>query len=75
MRYALYLSKDGRILSATYEKYAADNMPLVDALPEGDISDYAYRNGEYTYDPLPKSEKVELVWTDYALNTLLGVTE
>ena len=35
MRYALNLSAEGRILSATYEKYAAKNMPIVDALPEG----------------------------------------
>ena len=56
MRYALNLSAEGRILSATYEKYAAKNMPIVDALPEGDTSDYIYRNGEYIHDPLPKTE-------------------
>lgn len=56
MRYALNLNADGRILSATYEKYAAENMPIVDALPEGNISDYIYRNGEYIHDPLPKTE-------------------
>lgn len=75
MRYALNLRDDGRILSATFEKYATENMPLVDTLPEDDISDYIYQNGEYIYSPLPKSEVVETVTTDDVLNTLLGVTE
>lgn len=52
MRYALNLGEDGRILSVTFEKYAAENMPLVDILPDGDVSDYIYQNGEYIYDPL-----------------------
>ena len=59
MRYALNLRDDGRILSATFEKYATENMPLVDTLPEDDISDYIYRNGEYIYDPIPKPEQPE----------------
>lgn len=59
MKYALNLNADGRILSATFEKYATENMPLVYALPEGDISDYLYVNGEYVYDPLPEPEKPE----------------
>lgn len=75
MRYALNLRDDGRILSATFEEYATENMPLVDTLPEDDISDYIYQNGEYIYDPIPKSEVVETVTTDDVLNTLLGVTE
>ena len=56
MRYALNLSADGRILSATYEKYASENMPIVDALPEGDTSDYIYQDGKYIHAPLPKNE-------------------
>ena len=76
MKYALNLNEDGRILSATYEKYAAENMPIVDTLPEGDISDYVYRNGEYIHDPLPKPEQPkEEATTDDVLNALLGVTE
>lgn len=75
MKYALNLSEDGRILSATFEKYAVENMPLVDILPDGDISEYIYRNGEYIHDPLPKPEIVERITTDDVLNTLLGVSE
>lgn len=75
MKYALNLSEDGRILSATYEQYASENMPLVDALPEGDIYEYLYQNGEYIHDPLPKPEEVEEPNADAVLNALLGVTE
>ena len=56
MKYALNLAEDNRILSATYEKYAVDGMPIVETLPEGDISDYLYVNGEYIYNPLPIPE-------------------
>lgn len=55
-KYALNLDEDGRILSATYETYAAPSMPLVEALPDGDITDYKYINNEYVYDPLPKPQ-------------------
>lgn len=59
MKYALNLSEDGRILSATFEEYATKDMPLVDSLPEGDISEYLYQNGEYIHDPIPVPEKGE----------------
>jgi hypothetical protein len=75
MKYALNLNEEGRILSATFEKYAAENMTVVDSLPEGNISDYIYRNGEYIHNPLPKPERIERVTTDDVLNTLLGVSE
>lgn len=53
MKYALNLSEDGRILSATFEQFAAKGNVIVDALPEGDISEYRYENGEFVHDPLP----------------------
>lgn len=59
MKYALNLADDGRILSATYEKYAREGQPIVDTLPDGDISDYLYVNGEYVYSPLPRQEEPE----------------
>lgn len=75
MKYALNLAEDGRILSATFEQYAATGQPLVDELPEGNIADYLYRDGEYIHDPLPNpDEPAEPVpTTDEILNTLLGV--
>ena len=83
MRYALNLADDGRILSATFEDFPVTNAVLVDELPEGNVYDYRYVNGEYVYDPLPVIED-ERVPTDAeriaeleeALAMLLnGVTE
>ena len=53
MKYAINLAEDGRILSATYPQYAPESAIVVDTLPDGDISDYLYVNGELVYDPLP----------------------
>lgn len=53
MKYALNLAEDGRILSATYEKFAPADAPLVDELPEGNIADYRYVDGAYVHDPIP----------------------
>ena len=72
-KYALNLDEDGRILSATYETYAAPSMPLVEALPDGDITDYKYINNEYVYDPLPKPDpELQEPTADELLDILLG---
>lgn len=59
--YALNVNEDGRILSTCIVlpngKY--DGMPLVETLPDGDITDYLYVDGEYIYDPLPEPEQPE----------------
>ena len=39
-KYAMNLAEDGRVLSATFEKYAPDGSVLVDELPEGDLAHY-----------------------------------
>lgn len=59
--YALNLAEDGRILSAcvVLPNGNYDGMPLVDILPDGDISDYLYIDGQYVYDPLPEPEQPE----------------
>ena len=52
--YALNISEiDGRILSATFKQYAPVDAICVDALPEGDIHEYRYENGQFIHDPLP----------------------
>lgn len=62
MIYALNLAEDKRILSACVvlgwregddipETY--NEMPVVETLPEGNLPDYRYTNGEYVHDPLP----------------------
>lgn len=55
--YALNLDEEtGRILSATFPRYATSGMPMVDELPEGNIGNWLYKDGEYVYDPLPEEE-------------------
>ena len=52
---ALNLSEDKRVLSAC-EMIVGQNykdMPKVTKLPNGDITEYKYINGEFVYDPLP----------------------
>lgn len=59
--YALNLNEDSRILGAcvVLEKGIYTGMPIVDSLPEGNICDYLYINGEYVYDPLPVEPIIE----------------
>ena len=57
-KYALNLAEDGRVLSATFEKYAPDGSVLVDELPEGNLDDYRWQDGTVVYDPLPEPEPV-----------------
>ena len=56
MMYGLYLDENRRIICATFEKYAADGIDLVDKLPDGNLRDYRYVDGKYVYDPLPEPE-------------------
>lgn len=60
MTYALNLAEDGRVLSVTFEEFAVEGMPIVDSIPEGDVSQYRYENGEFIYDPVPVEEVEEL---------------
>lgn len=58
MASALCLYEDNRIHSAwkVLPNGNYDGMPIVDTLPEGNLPDYLYIDGEYVYDPLPKPE-------------------
>lgn len=83
MKYALNIDTDGRILSATMEEYAPADAVIVDELPEGDIADYLYVDGQYAHDPLPKQEEeqpsqmdrieAQLAYTAMMTDTLLEV--
>ena len=55
-KYALNLAEDGRVLSATFEKYAQYGSVLVDDLHDGNLSDYRWQDGAFVYDPLPEPE-------------------
>ena len=61
MKYALNLSQEGRILSAcvVLEDGNYEGMPVVETLPQADISDYLYEDGAYVFDPLPAQEQEE----------------
>lgn len=72
--YSLNLDKDGRILSACICLEGFEYTNIVDALPEGDISNYKYIGGEYVYDPLPEPEpQPEEPTIDNVLDALLGI--
>jgi len=59
MKYAINLSKsNGRVLSATYSRFAHKDAVIVDKLPDGNIADYRYENGEFVYDPVTVEEVV-----------------
>lgn len=60
--YALNIDKEtNRILSACFVLENGDytGMPIVDTLPNGDITDYLYIVGEYIYNPLPVEPIIE----------------
>ena len=56
MKYALNLAEDGRILSVTKEEFAPVGSVIVDELPDGNIYEYRYVDGEIVHDPLPDPE-------------------
>ena len=75
MKYALNLGADGRVLSATYPKYAPSDAVQVEELPEGNLYEYVYRDGAFVHEPLPRQEQETQPTTDDVLNALLGVKE
>ena len=56
--FALNLGEDGRVLSANYAEYAPTDAVLVENIPQGNLSDYRYQDGDFVYDPLPEPEPV-----------------
>ena len=72
--YSLNLDIDNRVLSACICLEGFEYENIVDVLPEGDISDYKYVDGEYVYDPLPEPEPQPVEPTaDEVLDVLLGI--
>ena len=70
MRYALNLSEDSRILSVTYQNFAVAGQPIVDILPDGDVSDYLYVGGEYVYRPRPRPKMDIRASSNYKAGTM-----
>lgn len=72
--YSLNLGTDNRILSACVCLEGFEHTNIVDVLPDGDISDYKYIDGEYAYDPLPEPEPQPVEPTaDEIIDALLGI--
>lgn len=80
--YALNLSEDNRILSVTLDEFAPSEQPRVETLPEGDVSDYKYIDGEYVHEPLSEPPappepvdidtlEAQIVYTAMCTDTLL----
>lgn len=63
--YALNIDVEtGRILSATYPQFASKNMPIVETLPNGDITEYLYIEGEYVHEPITETKETESAPTE-----------
>lgn len=74
--YSLNLDADNRILSACVCLEGLEYENVVDTLPDGNISDYKYVDGEYVYDPLPEPKpepQPEEPTTDDVLDALFGI--
>lgn len=58
MKYALNIdSETNAILSATYEEFAWEGCPIVDHLPDGDITDYDFIDGDYVLNEERKAAR------------------
>jgi len=69
--YALNLNSDNRILSACIALPSTPaDLPRVDALPEGDINDWLFLDGQFVYDPLPKQDAVLRASGNYEAGTV-----
>lgn len=71
--YSLNLVEDGRILSACvcFEGRVYEN--IANTLPDGDITDYKYIDGEFIYEPLPEPIQPQEPTIDDIIDTLLGI--
>lgn len=56
-KYALNLSETNEILSATFEQFAWAGCPIVDHLPDGDITDYDFMDGEFVLNEERKAKR------------------
>lgn len=84
MKYALNLAEDGRILSATYERFAHPNAILVEELPGNNVADYCWVEGKYIYNPICRMKvedapermdvlEAQIIYTAMMTDTLLEV--
>lgn len=67
--YSLNLDADNRILSACVCLDGFEYENIVETLPEGNLADYKYINGEYILDPLPEPQPEPEPPTQTEINT------
>lgn len=67
--YSLNLDADNRILSACVCLEGFEYENIVDTLPDGNIIDYKYINGEYVLDPIPEPQPEPEPPTQTEINT------
>lgn len=72
-KYSLNLGENGRILSVCVCLAGQTYNNIIDTLPEGDITDYKYINGEFIYEPLPEPIQPQEPTIDDIIDTLLGI--
>ena len=58
-KYSLNLGENGRIMSVCVCLEGQKYENVVDSFPDGDVTNYRYKNGEFIHDPLPKPEPPE----------------
>lgn len=81
MKYGLHLAPDGRVLSAALAEFSAEASVGAQVLPEGDLADYRFLEGDFVYDPQPRQDtqlptqldriEAQLVYTAMMTDTLL----
>ena len=71
--YSLNLAEDNRILSVCVCLAGQTYNNIIDTLPDNEITDYKYINGEFIYDPLPKPIQPQEPTIDDIIDTLLGI--
>lgn len=71
--YALNIDKNNRVLSVTFPKYAPTDAIVVESIPDGNVYEYLYVDGEFIHDPIPAQEVVVEPTADEILNAMLGV--
>lgn len=57
--YSLKLDENNRILSVSYANFTSLTGHVVDYIPEGNIYEYKYIDGEFIHDPISIEEVVE----------------
>lgn len=71
--YSLNLAEDNRILSVCVCLAGQTYNNIIDTLPDGDVTDYKYINGEFSYEPLPELIQPQEPTIDDIIDTLLGI--